>query len=42
MPMMKKDWKSRVIAKPCASQKKILRMFAIRSIAHTSMEKVPT
>ena len=38
----KKDWNSRVTAKSEHNQKKILRMFAMSNIAHTSMEKVPT
>jgi hypothetical protein len=41
MMMTKMDWKRRLAAKPVVSQKKTLRMFAIRRIAQTSMENEP-
>jgi hypothetical protein len=33
--MTKMDWKRRLVAKPTVNQKKILRIFDMRMIAHT-------
>ena len=42
MIIMRKDWINKLRAKPLVNQNTIRKIFAIRRIAHTSIENDPT